>query len=590
MSLCYICQKIDIRSLLLSYLREVKDKDLGPLWEGNVMLREPLVSAKPYRLQDSILGCKENKANCELCELTWQGWLGFCSRAVTNEIYEREALTSPEREKLQSGEINFNTPVNLYLLEGQHGAKPKPLLKISFGNIPPTWSGAILLEGPVWFEAGTPHDQIPPLGDEEVWSELRPLVTPISFSGSEGCLSLGSNWLKTCLDEHPYCSRTTERTMPLPTRVIDVGGVNLRPSLHLSHGENGVWIALSYCWGGETDFKLTQATVEAMCGGISLEAFPKTLRDGICIARALGVRYLWIDALCIFQDSKTDWEIEAPKMGEYYTNAILTVVAGTSSSVHEGIFHQRERRKSSWTLPWSNDNVNGKLTKSVVVLRSYHHAEELDDLPAPHNCFWAQRGWTLQEDLLSWRTLSYTSNQMIWQCRTCKSWEIGRTAKQGPRETFVRFKQILAESSPGHDTTRSPAQQVGIYETWYNALSLYSARKLTYLADRLPAISGIAQKIAIETGDRYFAGLWEKDMLYGLLWSLNPHEELNKPKSELVQSSHYIGPSWSWVSLNASIHVNSVRTASRKTMQYIAQIKEIALEYATPSKFGAVSG
>jgi hypothetical protein len=42
MSLCDICQKIDIRGLLLSYLREVKDKDLGPLWDNNIMLREPL--------------------------------------------------------------------------------------------------------------------------------------------------------------------------------------------------------------------------------------------------------------------------------------------------------------------------------------------------------------------------------------------------------------------------------------------------------------------------------------------------------------------------------------------------------------------
>jgi hypothetical protein len=121
------------------------------------MLREPLVSAKPYKLQDSILGCKENMANCELCELVWQGWLEFSSRGVTDEIYEREALAPAEEEKLQSREIIVNAPVNLYLLDGLHGTKPKPLLKISFGNIPPTWSGPSLSEGPVWFEAGTPR-------------------------------------------------------------------------------------------------------------------------------------------------------------------------------------------------------------------------------------------------------------------------------------------------------------------------------------------------------------------------------------------------------------------------------------------------
>lgn len=372
--------------------------------------------------------------------------------------------------------------------------------------------------------------------------------------------------------------------MPLPTRVIDVGNDEVRPSLHLSHGEIGIWIALSYCWGGETKFKLTQDTMHAWQNGIVLEDFPGTLRDGITIARALNIRYIWIDALCIFQDSKADWEIEAPKMGQYYTNATLTVVAGTSGSVNDGIFHQRQRRKNSWNLPWNNAIVKGESSEATVVFRTYNRSEKLDDLPTPENCFWATRGWTMQEDLLSWRTLSYLENQIIWQCSTSKCYEIGGAARQGPRENFFRFKQIMT-----YQPSVNAIGKANIYDAWYLALSVYSARTLTYLLDRLPAISGIAEKIAVATGDRYYAGIFEKDILYGLLW-VPSKGVVAKSNIELApQSVCFTGPSWSWVSFNRGI-TNRVRLAKRESIRDVAQVEKVALDYVSSNLFGAVTG
>lgn len=56
---------------------------------------------------------------------------------------------------------------------------------------------------------------------------------------------------------------------------------------------------------------------------ILLSSFPQTLRDAITITKSLGFRYLWIDALCILQDSKGDWEKEAAVMGKVYFNAVV---------------------------------------------------------------------------------------------------------------------------------------------------------------------------------------------------------------------------------------------------------------------------
>ena len=584
MTLCSSCQKIDLHDLYSCFFGVFKK--LGPLWDRNVQLRKPLVSSKSYQIHESILAAKTNRTDCELCELICQGWLQYYSRV-------RVDYKGPCIDELRKLGISLESPVHIYVLDGQHGKVPKPLLKITFGDAAPKWSDRTSSEGPVWFElcASNATDSV----IEDVDDLLRPLVIPFKDSGSEGCLFLAKTWLETCLTTHNSCSREMENV--LPTRIIDVGDNERAAILYMSHGETGSWIALSYCWGGDSDFKLTDATLQRLTQGVPLEDFPPTIRDAIKITRSLGVKYLWVDALCIFQDSKEDWEIEAPKMGSIYTNAVLTVVAASSSSVNDGIFSQRIPRPNSWEFPWSsnpnkppcNNVADQKSVESGVVLREHFPMENLDDLPGPHNCIWASRGWTMQEDLLSWRTLTYTSSQMIWQCSTAKAWEKGQIGTQGPREIFSRFKQLPRESGTEPTSKTTPALRSRIYEDWDQAVSSYSARTLTFPSDRLPAISGIAKKIELATGDRYLAGLWEKDLLYGLLWKPSQFQRTENSQANLVAFSGYIGPSWSWVSLNTRVNIH-MRIATRGTLRNSARVQEVALDYVSSNIFGAVKG
>ena len=136
------------------------------------------------------------------------------------------------------------------------------------------------------------------------------------------------------------CSSTA--AVPLPTRVLDVSGQE--PHLHIpSRAIRAEYAALSYCWGhDEADFKLTKNSIISKQSVIALSTLPKTLRDAISITRTLQIPYLWIDALCIVQDSKDDWEKEAAVMGEVYSNATVTIAAAGATKSSEGIFLPRD--------------------------------------------------------------------------------------------------------------------------------------------------------------------------------------------------------------------------------------------------------
>ncbi|KAE8309242.1 hypothetical protein BDV41DRAFT_567522 [Aspergillus transmontanensis] len=116
----------------------------------------------------------------------------------------------------------------------------------------------------------------------------------------------------------------------LPTRLICVGDEQIGPRLVVSKThppflmEHEEWnshryIALSYCWGSRTEaeqqLKTTRDSLRRHMQGIPIEALPQTLLDALLVCRALGVQYLWVDALCIIQGDKSDWERESANMG-----------------------------------------------------------------------------------------------------------------------------------------------------------------------------------------------------------------------------------------------------------------------------------
>ncbi|KAF2036234.1 hypothetical protein EK21DRAFT_106338 [Setomelanomma holmii] len=95
---------------------------------------------------------------------------------------------------------------------------------------------------------------------------------------------------------------------------------------------------------------------------------------------------------------------------------------------------------------------------------------------------------------------------------------------------------------------------IDVYTGWYRMVQDFTRRKMTYDADRLPAIAGLARKFATAVDDRYHAGLWRKDLLIGLLW--HPVTRTTGKKN-----SNSRAPSWSWASVDCSISYSSIISA-----------------------------
>lgn len=122
-------------------------------------------------------------------------------------------------------------------------------------------------------------------------------------------------WLNECLSTHDtFCGATILPLHQLPTRVIAVGDSDHNPFLQETKEENGQWICLSYVWGHTQNCVTNTSNYASRRTRIPLEDLSTTIRDAILLTRSIGIAYLWVDAICIIQDSKSDWEIESGRM------------------------------------------------------------------------------------------------------------------------------------------------------------------------------------------------------------------------------------------------------------------------------------
>lgn len=161
-----------------------------------------------------------------------------------------------------------------------------------------------------------------------------------------------------------------ERRASKPTRLLDLaafgGGSNLVCNIKLCDitGSCPEYLTLNHCWGtGELgipeDIKTKTDTLQERKARITVARFPQTFRDAIEITLHLGFRYLWIDALCIIQDSPEDWATESRKMGYIYSHAVLNIAASGSSNSHGGCFNSSS---------CSQDRINAWRSNKIVRL------------------------------------------------------------------------------------------------------------------------------------------------------------------------------------------------------------------------------
>ena len=138
------------------------------------------------------------------------------------------------------------------------------------------------------------------------------------------------NHLACCYERRELCKQISSF---LPKRILDI---RLSPDtiklVETEPNSSDRYVALSYCWGITHPLTTTILSIEERKSVIEMSFLPKTFKDAIFLTRRLGLRYIWIDSLCIIQDSAVDWEVESAKMATVYEQAYLTIAVSSSSS------------------------------------------------------------------------------------------------------------------------------------------------------------------------------------------------------------------------------------------------------------------
>ena len=343
----------------------------------------------------------------------------------------------------------------------------------------------------------------------EVPLNALPLALPKRSSIRE-IAAKAEKMLKCCAESHEKCASKIPDSMP--TRVIDVG-THESDQIHLIHTANlppERYAILSYCWGGEgDDYKLTEDRLEGYCFSIPGSRMPATLADAISFTRLLGIRYLWIDALCILQNKPTDWDNEAPRMGEYYQSAYFCLSALCAPSSESGLFLPR------WDLCFQLGTLEG------VRIGLKQSLPENDFNLAFRSSPLNSRGWTLQERLLSPRLFHIGEFETFLECRSCLTSERGLVTNREPG-TFMslpKFAKFLAEDKEDPEQLSEET----ILESWNELIIAYCPRQLKHREDRLMAFDGLRMLYQPRIKCEYFYGLWEADICNGLLWFIGTH-------------------------------------------------------------------
>ncbi|KAJ0306028.1 hypothetical protein Brms1b_010629 [Colletotrichum noveboracense] len=305
-----------------------------------------------------------------------------------------------------------------------------------------------------------------------------------------------------------------------------------------------------YCWRGDQRVKLRQADVNTWREGLPYEKLPQTIKDAITVTMSFEVSHLWVDALCIIQDSDDDKGQEISRMGDIYEKACFTITAARAKMVEEGFLHSRSiAGERGFRIPYLCGN--GDLGSVVFWTgRGNNEAEPTET-----------RAWCFQESILSSRVLYFGTHNSKWIC--------AETRKQNSEPLYDGW---IGDSSLNLESVSNSrylvygvewsimADSEAFYFRWRDLLKYYSVMEAGQQQDRLLAISAVAKKIGGIAKNRYSAGIWMNSPSDSLAWVSS------SAKSKRL-TGYYI-PSWSWASISGEVGLESCTPMEEFSIQH----------------------
>ncbi|KAF2192792.1 HET-domain-containing protein, partial [Zopfia rhizophila CBS 207.26] len=313
------------------------------------------------------------------------------------------------------------------------------------------------------------------------------------------------HWADDCWKHHPKC-RERRRYLYPPTRLIDVGkqGESQWPnlihtkSLSVHERKMLVYTTLSHRWGKHQSQPLmtTKETEHAHIDGISPDEIPSTFRDAILITRRLGIRFIWIDSLCIIQDDPADWQAEAARMSDVYRGSHLNIAAMDAEDCHGGC------HLDSIEPPLQ---IRGSTEGPEIRIRI-----PPADVGSVSQSLLNERGWIFQELVLANRILYCSKEQFYWQCRGRSTSEDGYI----DHSRGLNFQCLSTARSSFFESQRTSP----LMKRWWQWASDYVKRDFTVDEDRLAALAGITELQQEEMVSTPILGLWKETFISDLMW------------------------------------------------------------------------
>ena len=356
----------------------------------------------------------------------------------------------------------------------------------------------------------------------------------------------------------------------LPTRLLDLFGSTHSGTFdpHVIHTstldpQHIQYTTLSHRWGDTQPVRTLKANLQDFTKTIfplysrTKRRIPRTFYDAMKITRALGLRYIWIDSLCIIQDDAEDWQHEAMRMAEVYHGSYLNIAAIDGLNCNSGC---------GLDLGWGAMSLSGPNMEGRRVRVRPTPAHPVDVFSSPLN----MRGWVFQELTLAPRVLYCGRNQFYWQC----------SEKVHSEDGYIDHNVAL--NIPGDRYTLKN------YD-WTAWVSDFSQRSFTKQTDRLPALQGVLQHYGEGTEHVFLLGLWKETLVRDLAWRtrMPVGESVASPteRSDLANV-----PSWSWLSFHVDkYHGGVVYFPSTEESTLMTQIKEVEVLWDSIPLFSKIA-
>ena len=324
----------------------------------------------------------------------------------------------------------------------------------------------------------------------------------------------------------------------------------------------------------------------------------QTFQDAITFARSIGIDYIWIDSLCIIQDSEDDWHVEAARMGNVYRYGWCNIAATEAKDGKSGLFVDRNDNEVDAIKPKvfkvAPKSLIGRATSALWdKIHGVHNRGEIasgrlspGSWTAIEKGLWdrnitkselLKRGWVLQERILAMRILHFRGSQVFYEClqfRACESFPAGLPPSLHNSSNFKEAAGALEMSPKANPWPTS-------FQAWQAIIEEYTRCDLTFEKDKLIAISGVASRMKEHIRCRYLAGLWEHHLLTQLLWDMG----IGGKRLQTYQA-----PSWSWASTTGQVQLNLVQPEELQEYKPVATILDVSVTTIDGTEMGSVIG